>query len=173
MLTKEHIQNSLEAKWRKSQIKTYFVIFAVFAVIFFLAMFFGIAIEGFSVDNLLFCIEILGILYAVYAACLLPFVLFSWHKYRSLFKNLDAYTVYEVMLDEPATAPFYRGAIYYTVTIPLSSGKTVKIETKPLWSSGIFSSIQLADYNNKMIKVAYSESLDQLIIIEPRKETPV
>ncbi len=165
MLTKEQIQNSLEAGWRKSQIKTYLVIFAVFAVIFFLAMFFGIAIEGFSVDNLLFCIEILGILYAVYAACLLPFILFSWHKYRLLFKNLETYTIHEVMLDEPATAPFYRGAIYYTITIPLSSERTVKVDTKPLWSSGIFSTVQLADYNNKKIKVAYSESLARLIIL--------
>ncbi len=171
MLTKEQIQNSLEAKWRKSQIKTYFVIFAVFAVIFFVAMFFGIAIEGFSSENLLFCIEILGILYAVYFAVLLPFILYAWYQYRQLFQNLDTYTLYEAALDQPSTSHMYRGAVYYTISIPLASGKMLKRETKPMWSSGIFAPIPLADYNNKTIQVAYSEALDKLIIIEQRKET--
>ncbi len=166
MLTKEKIKHSLEAAWRLRQMKIYGILLGIFSLVFTVLIVFGVAMEGFTLENLLFGGEILLILLLVYSAVMLPFVLFAWYQYRQLFKHLETYIVHDVTLDKPNTAYFYRGAVYYTVTLELSPAKRIKVDTKPLWSSGIFEPIQLADYNNKTIEVAYSETLDKLIVIE-------
>ncbi len=164
MLTKEQIENSMEAKWRKRQMRTDIILFSVMTAIVFLVVFLALATD-FSMKNVLFALKFLGIIFAISFSIALSNLLFIWYQYKKLFQNLEQYTVYEVTLDKPSLSAFYRGAFYYTVSIPLSSSGMVKRDTKPLWSDGIFVSIRIADYNNQEIKIAYSESLDKLIVL--------
>ena len=129
--------------------------------IFFAGLFFCLQHGDFALS-----FEITGIVMLVFALMFLPFVLFALYKYRSLFKNLNDYEIYEVCLDHPGTSYWYRGAIYYTVIIETKAGYRVSKDTKSLWSGGAFASFHLDDYNNKKIKVAYNQSADEMMVLE-------
>ena len=161
MLTKDMVKASMEAKWRKDQLKLYIVILGLFLL--FIA-FVGL-VSGFEHGNFGLSFEITGILIMVFSLMFLPFALFALYKYLALFKNLDDYEIYDVRLDRPGTSYWYRGAIYYTVTIDTKAGYKVSVDTKPLWSGGAFASFHLDDYNNKQIKVAYNEQTDEMMVL--------
>ena len=78
--------------------------------------------------------------------------------------NIDD-LAYEVRLDHTGTSYWYRGAIYYTVTIETKAGYKVSADTKPLWSGGAFASFRLDDYNNKKIEIAYNQNTDEMMVL--------
>ncbi len=161
MLTKDIVKNSMEAKWRKNQLKLYIVIPGIFLLFLaFVGLFAGLQHGDFALS-----FEVTGIVMLVFALMFLPFVLFSLYKYRSLFKNLNDYEIYEVRLDRPGTSYWYRGAIYYTVTFETRAGYRVSMDTKPLWSGGAFASFRLDDYNNKKIEIAYNQNMDEMMVL--------
>lgn len=165
MLTKEMVKDSMEAKWRKDQLKLYIVIPVIFLI--FLA-FFGL-VAGLQYGDFGLSFEVTGIVILIFALVFLPFVLFALYKYVALFKNLNDYEVYEVCLDRPGTSYWYRGAIYYTVTFETKAGYKVSMDTKPLWSGGAFASFHLDDYNNKKIEIAYNESTEEMMVLGAKK----
>ncbi len=164
MLTKEQIENSLEAKWRTRQVYTYAGIFGITVIITLFMELFALMLHGFSKENLSIVLDTFFPVISIFFVVFLPFGIYCQTQYMALFKSLETYTVHEVLLDKPSTAYFYRGAIYYTVSMDIGS-RTVKAETKPLFTSGLLSSFPLEEYNNKKIKVAYSETLDKLIVL--------
>lgn len=161
MITKDIVKSSMEAKWRMNQLKMYIAIPGIFLL--FIA-FVGV-ISGLQHGDFALSFEITGIVMLVFALMFLPFVLFALYKYRALFKNLNDYEIYEVRLDHPGTSYWYRGAIYYTVTIETKAGYRVSMDTKPLWSGGAFASFRLDEYNNKKIKIAYNEQTDKMMVL--------
>ena len=161
MITKDIVKSSMEAKWRMNQLKMYIAIPGIFLL--FIA-FVGV-ISGLHHGDFALSFEITGIVMLVFALMFLPFVLFALYKYRALFKNLNDYEIYEVRLDHPGTSYWYRGAIYYTVTIETKAGYRVSMDTKPLWSGGAFASFRLDEYNNKKIKIAYNEQTDKMMVL--------
>lgn len=161
MLTKEMVKESMEAKWRKDQLKLY-LITTGFVVLF--VAFFGMA-AGLQHEDFGLSLKVTGIVILIFALMFLPFILFTLYKYLALFKNLNDYEIYEVCLDHPGTAYWYRGAIYYTVTFETKAGYKVSVDTKPLWSGGAFASFHLDDYNNKKIKAAYNEQTGDMMVL--------
>ena len=161
MLTKEEVKNALEAKWRKKQIILWTVAVGIWILFLFLVGLY----TAFSVGDFLMSFEIVGLVSLCCLALFAPFILFYIYKYVKLFCNLSDYEVYEVMLDKPSTSYWYRGAIYYTVTVPLEQNRFVEVNTVPLWSSGAFASCSLEDYNNKKIRVAYDKGQGRLLVL--------
>ena len=161
MLTKDMVKSSMEAKWRMNQLKMYIAIPGIFLL--FIA-FVGV-ISGLQHGDFALSFEVTGIVMLVFALMFLPFVLFTLYKYRALFQNLNDYEIYEVRLDHPGTSYWYRGAIYYTVTIETKAGYKVSADTKPLWSGGAFASFRLDEYNNKKIRIAYNEQTDEMMVL--------
>ena len=161
MLTKDMVAASMEAKWRKDQLKMYIVIPGIFLLFI---GFVGV-ISGLQHGDFALSLEITGIVVLVFGLMFLPFVLFAMYKYRALFQNLNDYEIYEVRLDHPGTSYWYRGAIYYTVTIETKDGYRVSADTKPLWSGAMFASFRLDEYNNKKIRIAYNEQTDEMMVL--------
>lgn len=165
MVTKEQIKNSMDAKWRLSQVKIYSAILGgILAFMLFVALFSALKHGDFSLS-----FEVSGICAAVFAVIFAPFPLYSLYRYRELFRNLDEYRVYTATLDHPSTSHLYRGAIYYTVTLRTPDGFTTQTDTKPLFHSGAFATFPLEDYNNKTVTIAYKESEDLLVILDMQK----
>lgn len=161
MLTKEIVKKSMEAKWRKNQMSMHGVI----ALIIFVVIFFSTLFAGLQHGDILLALEVSGIVILIYALLFGCFVLYYTYKYFSLFKDLEQYEVYEVILDKPSTSYLYRGAIYYTVSFETIKGERITQDTKPFWSSAIFASFQLEDYNNKKIKIAYNANTETMITL--------
>ena len=161
MITKEMVKNSMEAKWRKDQIKMHGVI----ALFIFIFIFFGVMVSVMEHGDFLIALEVFGIVVLIYAVLFGVFVLYYAYKFFCLFKDLEQYEVYEVFLDKPSTSYLYRGAIYYTVSFETMKGEKITQDTKPFWSSGIFASFQLEDYNGKKIKIAYNANTETMITL--------
>jgi hypothetical protein len=161
MITKEIIKNSLDAKWRKRQMRIWIVVAGIYIGVFLLSA----LIASLKHGDFLLSLQITGIYAAIWLPIIAPFLIYNIWCYYSLLKNPEEYKVYEVMLDKPETSYMYRGAIYYKVSFTDGDGNLVSKDTRPLWSSGIFDPCQLADYNNKKVFVAYRESTDTLIVL--------
>ncbi len=160
MLTKEQVKHSMEAKWRLHQARLYAILLAVILGFFLFAALSSLTLHGFSSKNIETALFACGMAALIFFLAFAPFVLFYLYRYLSLFRDLETYIIHEVTLERPSTSYWYRGAVYYTVQI-----ENQNIDTLPLWSSGIFSQFSLAEYNNRTIKVAYSEALAKLIVL--------
>lgn len=161
MVTKDIIKNSLEAKWRKHQ--TLFWI-AFFSFIFFVAIIIDLMICIGDNDFSIF-IFALGIACGIWVLPIISFSGFYFYKYKRLFRNLEDYQIYEVMLDKPSTSWNYKGAVYYTISFKIDNGNIITKDTLPIWSSSLMSVASLEDYNNKKIKIAYSDKEDEIIVL--------
>ena len=161
MLTKEIIKNSLDAKWRKRQMRIWLVITGIYIGVILFSALIAAAKHG----DLFLSLQITGIYAVIMLLVIAPFLIYNIWCYYSLLKDPEEYEAYEVMLDKPETSYLYRGAIYYTVRFTDKNGNGIVRDTRPLWSSGIFDPCQLADYNNKKVFVAYRESTDTLIVL--------
>ena len=161
MLTKEMVKKSIEARWRKGQIRMYFIIFSFFEV---LGLIIGV-VFGMHTGEFHITFTIIGIILLVFCIVFLPFIFYFLYKYLKLFKYLEDYIIYEVTLDKPSTSFMYRGSVYYTITFITEANEKITRDTRPLWSSSILASFSLEEYNNKKVKIAYNENLDCLIVL--------
>ena len=161
MLTKEMVKNSIEAKWRKNQMSLHGVI----ALIIFVVIFFSTLVAGLQHGDILLALEVSGIVILIYALLFGCFILYYAYKYFTLFKDLERYEIYEVILDKPSTSYLYRGAIYYTVSFTTNKKETITQDTKPFWSSAVFAAFQLEEYNNKKIEIAYNPETEIMITL--------
>jgi len=165
MLTKEIIKAALDAKWHLHNLKVYGVVSLIYGVIMLFIAVFSSLMHG----DFVLAISITGSVFLVFALALSPFVIYEFYRYKSLFKSIESYEQGEAKLDRPSTSYWVRGAIYYTVTFKTSSGETVTVDTRPMWSSSPFAQNQLDDYNNKTVNVAYDKDSDRLIVLELKK----
>ncbi|MBQ9120888.1 MAG: hypothetical protein IJY12_00830 [Clostridia bacterium] len=165
MVTKEQIKNSMDAKWRLGQIKTYSVILGgILVSLLCFALFSGI-LHG----DLALAFEVTGIYALLFIIIFAPFPLYNLYRYRKLFHHPEEYHLYTAVLDRPNTSYFYRGAIYYTVTLHTPDGFTRQANTKPLFSGGALASFPLDKYNNQTVTVAYKENENLLVILDEQK----
>ena len=116
-------------------------------------------------NSLRISVEIFGILAAVFSAVFLPFVLYYIHAWRDLFRDCEDYVLCDAVLDRPGTSWYYRGAVYYTVTVQLPDGRTFRRDTMPLWSGALFADHPLEKYNNKRIDLLYDPHRDRVIVL--------
>ncbi len=160
MLTKEQVQTSIQAKWRLYQMRLYLVLLGVSIALSFFISLFSLAAHELSSENMATALFAFGVMALIFLLVFVPFALFYLYQYRILFRGLEAYTVYTVTLDRPSTSYWYRGAVFYTIRV-----ENRDIETLPLWSSGSLAKFPLEAYNNKTVKVAYSATLEKLIVL--------
>ena len=165
MLTKEIIKAALDAKWHLHNLKTYGVVSLIYGVVMLFIAVFSSLMHG----NFILAISITGGIFLVFALGISPFVIYEFYRYKSLFKNIEAYEQGEAKLDRPSTSYWVRGAVYYTVTFKTSSGEAVTTDTKAMWSSSPFAQNQLEDYNNKTVTIAYDKADERLVVLGLKK----
>ena len=96
--------------------------------------------------------------------CQYKIINIDFDNYLELFKDIDSYEKYEVILDKPNTSFNYRHSIYYTVSFTTKTGKKIIKDTAPIFSDwGNIASLH--DYNNKKVNIAYNEKNDTLIVL--------
>lgn len=161
MVTKEQVKGSAEARWRLNQIKMYGITLLVVA--FLVAAF--TLIRSTDTVHIGILWESYGITMAILACVLLPFILFDLWHYAKIVIGWQHYERYTVLLDRPGTSGIYRGAVYYTVTFTAKDGETVTMDTKPLWSSGVFALFRLEEYNNKQVDILYDPNQGRIVVL--------
>lgn len=155
MVTKEMMNNSIEATLRKRNIR---ILLIGFTVLFFVYL--GIYISsGLPFDSIFFILLVL-----IFGICG-GFVLFQWLYYHSLFSNIEGYKLYEVMLDRPTASYLYKGYVYFTITIESEEGIRIYRKTKALWSDYIGSKYKVWEYMNSKVWIAYNEERDRLVVL--------
>lgn len=161
-LAKEDIKNSVEFRWRKSQLLWLLGILTIIAVVMFLVLVLT------SLDDLkqfTLMIKCWLIVVATYSILLFPLVLYYAYKMMYILKHYKQFDLYEVVLDNVSTSYAYRGAVYYTVTI--YENKTAKrVCTNPYFASRVFANFALEEYNNKKVIGLYDNNLDKFYIIK-------
>lgn len=165
-MSKDKLKNSIDAKWRVHQVKVFLYFSLFILVVIILVSLFGIVSHSESLtDYFEVFIQTVGVTVLVYALFLAPFIIYYLYKYFKIINNQSEYEIYTVTLDNPTTSYFYRGAIYYTVKFTRGSGNKVTLDTKPCFSSGIFSKFPLEEYNNKKVEIIYYPDLDEIIVL--------
>lgn len=161
-LTKEDIKNSVEFRWRKSQLLWLLGILTIITVVMLLVLVLT------SLDDLKYFILIIKswlIVVATYSVLLFPLILYYAYKMLYILKHYKQFNLYEVILDDVSTSYAYRGAVYYTVTI-FDDDTTKRVCTNPYFSSRVFANFTLEEYNNKKIIGLYDNNLDKFYIIK-------
>lgn len=101
----------------------------------------------------------------IYSVVFMPFAIFYIYKMIYLLKHYQQFKLYEVVLDNVSTSYVYKGAVYYTVSI-CDGDTTKRVCTNPYFSSNIFSTFTLDEYNNKKVIGLYDDILDKFYIIK-------
>lgn len=157
--TKEEIKNSIECKWWKKQIYFLLGIVGILFIIFLAAsLYVGLETADFSL-----ILSIIGCTFGINLIILGPMLIYYLYQYYKIIKNYEKYEKYIVLLDKPSTSWHYRGAVYYTVSFVTGDNERKVLDTKPLFSSSLFSGFDLKDYNNKKINILY-DSLENKVI---------
>ena len=84
---------------------------------------------------------------------------------RYLLKHYNKFNAYEVVLDNVSTSYWYRGNIYYTVSI-IDNGRRVGADTNPCFSNMVFSKFEPKDFNNKKVVGLYDSQMEKFYIIK-------
>lgn len=157
MVTKEEVKASMEYKWRAQQWKIYLGLFA-FVMVLVIPM-------GFLKTNSLELIgPAFGIVAVIYGLIFGPIILYSVWRQWELVHRCDHYEKYQVKLDHPSVSRNYRGAIYYQVLFQDNAGDWIRLDTKPLFSGGMFAVCPLEEYNNQTVEIFYDSEKEQVII---------
>lgn len=158
MVTKEQVKGSAEARWRLNQIKIYGITLLVVA--FLVAAF--TLIRSTDTVHIGSLWESYGITMAILACVLLPFIIFDLWHYAKIVLNWQHYDRVTALLNKPVV---HRGAVSYTVTFAGKDGETVTMDTKPLWSSGMFALFRLEEYNNKQVDILYDPFQGRIVVL--------
>ena len=159
-LTKDDIKKSLDAKWRKKHFLMFLIIYVIASLLVFFGVHFYPSNKQVVVDSNL----PLGLAEIFMFLVFGSFALYYLVRYILLFKDIDSYEKYEVILDKPNTSFNYRHSIYYTVSFTTKTGKKIIKDTAPIFSDwGNIASLH--DYNNKKVNIAYNEKNDTLIVL--------
>ena len=157
--TKEEIKKSVEYGWRKQQAMIFlFVILIIVVITLFIVL-------VSCLNYILLGLQIWIGITLLYSLIFGPFALYYLYKMRYLLKNYSKFNSYEVMLDNVSTSIWYRGAVYYTVSI-VDNGRRVSVDTNPYFSNMVFSKFILGDYNNKKVIGLYDSNIEKFYIIK-------
>ena len=162
--TVNEIKNSVEYQWRKWQLKVLLLsllivgVFTLFVLIIVFISNGAIEFIGIGIKAWLFCMGICVLAF-------LPFCLFDYGKMRYLLKNYKRFNSYEAVLDNVSTSYWYRGALYYTVTIN-DNGLPKKVRTNPCFTSHFLSKFRPEDFNNKKVVGLFDEDSGKFYIIK-------
>lgn len=157
MVTKEEVKNSVEFKWRGQQWRVYLGLFA-FMLVLVIPM---SIIKAKSLDDTGFAVGVVAVIYGV---VFVPFVLYAVWRQRELVHRFDNYERHQVKLDHPSVSRNYRGAIYYVVLFQDNTGEWIRLNTKPLFSGGMFAVCPLEKYNNQTVEIFYDSEKEQVIL---------
>lgn len=155
MVTKEMIENSIEATLRKRNLR--FLLIG-FAVLFF--VYFGILLICGPLPKIIWISTLIS-----YLCVCGGFISYQWIRYRILFLHREEYELYEVMLDRPTSSYFNQGYVYFTVMIETNSGMKVFRNTKSLWCDYFWSKYKAWEYMNGKVWIAYDEERDRLVVL--------
>jgi hypothetical protein len=78
-----------------------------------------------------------------------------------IFLHIDSYIFRQAQLDHPHVKG--RGGTYYTVEFTDRNGKTLRRDTRAMFTSA--AEPFLEDYNNKTVTIGYNEKTDRLVVL--------
>lgn len=163
MITKQEIKNSLDAKWRLKQIFLYCGLSIFIIIVLGVEMLFSIS----DVTDKEISKSIISVLFTTTIFISLIFIIplmYQLFQYFRLFKDIDKYGKYEVVLDHPEVSYMYRHSVYYNIELTTKTGNRVQLDTLPMFSS--FSmNCSLEDYNNKTVYLLYNEEKEKMCIL--------
>lgn len=160
VLTKEDIKNSLEYQWRKYQIKVFMIIWAI--IVFFTILVTLVV----GLKNILLTLKITIGIVVSYSLVFLPFPIYYLYKLVYFLKKAPEFSVHEVILENVSTSFWYRGYIYYSVSIVVDN-KKVGADTNPYFSnSSLLAKFYPKDYNNKKVIGLYDSRLEKFYVIK-------
>lgn len=163
-LTKDDIKNSIEYKWRLSQMKIYLYIFAFFGFLYTFVIIISL-LPNFGSMKLPEMLLIWLIVTLFFGSFLLTPATYYLVKAKLFLKNYSKFKKYTVLLNNPSTSYLYRGAVYYNVDI-MDGGRCIKTSTSPYFSSSIFAAFTIEDYNNKKVTGLYDDLKGKLYLIK-------
>lgn len=153
MVTKETVKNSLEARWLMKIIVSTGVCYLLCFIPFFIyrtevkpqmILFFGIFV------SVLF----------------LPVIGYHIYCYVNLFRYIERYEIYELELNHPKRARFYRGARHYTASFQTRKGRNVEKLTRPLWRDEFLAKVRPLKEKSIHAKIAYNDVRDAILVLE-------
>ncbi len=159
--TREEIKKSIECKWRKSQI---FFTLGILGIIFLISIMAALYV-GLKTNDFSMMLSVLLSAFLFPAIILGPMIVYYLYQYFKIIRKYSKYESYEVLLDRPSTSWYYRGAVYYTVSFVTADNIRKVLDTNPLFSSALFSSVDLNEYNNKKINILYDSDAEKVICI--------
>ena len=161
MVTKTMLKNSIEAKWRKYN-RNLFIVF------FCLALLLEVFLSSYTFSTVEDFLKVVGITLLSTSPLLITLMIFTIYygvKYHKTCEVLDDYKIYEVVLDQPSVSLWHKRSFYYEVTFVTAEKKTKTKDTPPLFGAAFFYDVEISDYNNKKIYIAYSNKEDRMIVL--------
>ena len=161
--TVEEIKESVYYKWRIYNSKIDLTIWGVISAITVLVPLFILLSAG--SESLLIGFVAWGVAVVIYGLVFGVVALCESSKARSFVRNYKNFKQYEVVLDCPQTSYWYRGAIYYNVTIK-DGNTSVVAQTNACFSGMLFSKFTLKDYNNKRVVGLLDPDTERFYIVK-------
>lgn len=161
--TVAEIKQSVYYRWRMNNVKICMSIWGVVSAITLLVPLFGIVRSG--LESLAIGFTVWGVMMAFYGLIFGAFALHYYSKARFLVKNYKNFKQYEAVLDSPETSYWYRGAIYYNVTIK-DGNTSVVAQTNACFSGMLFSKFTLEDYNNKKVVGLFDPESERFYVVK-------
>ncbi|MDE7161624.1 MAG: hypothetical protein K2N65_02565 [Anaeroplasmataceae bacterium] len=169
--SKQEIKNSLDCKWLLGHIKFCLIFLGIIIGVSFL-----VTILVFLSDlndsklslseNLFGCLLVAGIVDGLMICIFLPIIICYLYDYKKVMKLFQTAEPYIVILNQPSTSFFYRGAVYFKLKFTTKNGVTVTVDTQPMWST--YNDYYLEEYNkynNKEVEILYNETEDRAIVL--------
>lgn len=103
------------------------------------------------------------ILVIVLAIAMIPVMLFCVYRTVGIFRKAESCIFRKVLLDRPVGG-MLRDTIYFKVRIKRSDGKEIGAKTHAIFQTRGYG-LQMEDYVNKTVTVAYNEETEILTVI--------
>lgn len=157
----DNIKNSIESKYRIYQIKALLFIGLIIIILSLCPSIF--ILFKYQVFESLYFLLLLPIIFVL--LIFLPFIIYYYINARYLINNNQNFILAEAILDKPSTSFLYSRSVYFSLNITIDN-KTITIDTNPLFSTGLFSFLDLSECNNKKVVVFYDKNKDKAYVKE-------
>ena len=163
-LIKKDIKQSLDARWRKTLIILFLLVIILGSIDFIEGIIKANKITN-TKEKIKMIFDAIGIAELFLIIVFGTILIYQIYQYCKLFKKIDKYEIFEVMFDKVHQSYMYKRAIYFTVTFKTASGKRLTRDTYSMFSNFSIIDFPLEDYTNKLVKIAYNEVTDSLIVL--------
>lgn len=156
-MTKEDLKKTVEYQYYKNNMILSLIVFILFTSLLTVPFLFISESRGIEYVMLIFCV----LLY-------LPVIIYYVYRQKETLKDAETYQSFTVHFIE--LVPSLRGLLGFELLIPIREFKKVRVITKAIYSSSIFSMMmpQVTDYHNKENQVLYSESLHKVLVVKKK-----